>query len=44
VLHLAWLPLQYPSRYRIVLREGLCTLEIIVRTAHQASSLPLVWV
>jgi hypothetical protein len=25
-----------------VLREGLCTLEIIIRTAHQASSLPLV--
>jgi hypothetical protein len=25
-----------------VFREGLCTPEIIVRTAHQASSLPLV--
>jgi hypothetical protein len=33
-----------PLGNRIVLREGLCTLEIIVRTAHQASSLPLVWV
>jgi hypothetical protein len=31
-----------PLSDRIVLLEGLCTPEIIVRTAHQASSLPLV--
>jgi hypothetical protein len=31
-----------PLSDRIVLREGLCTPKIIVRTAHQASSLPLV--
>jgi hypothetical protein len=31
-----------PLSDRIVLQEGLCTPEIIVSTAHQASSLPLV--
>jgi hypothetical protein len=33
-----------PLSDRIVLLEGLYTPEVIVRTAHQASSLPLVWV
>jgi hypothetical protein len=33
-----------PLSDRIMLYEGLCTPEIIVQTAHQASSLPLVWV